>query len=74
MKMLKQSQMAKEPCISKSYLSMILNGQRQCPPELVERLQSIPGIHKVVNNRLQCLLPKQDVEGSNPFTRSILRS
>ena len=49
MKKIKQSQLAKELGISKSYLSMILSGQRKATPELVEKLQSIPGVHKVVN-------------------------
>ena len=66
MKRLKQSQLSKELGISKSYLSMILNGQRKAAPELVERLQSIPGVHKVVNNSLWEVPSKQRVVGSNP--------
>ena len=66
MKRLKQSQLSKELGISKSYLSMILSGQRKCPPELVDKLQSIPGIHKVVNNDLWEVPSKQRVVGSNP--------
>jgi transcriptional regulator with XRE-family HTH domain len=40
MKRLKQSQVAEELGISKSYLSMILSGQRKAPPELVKKLSS----------------------------------
>lgn len=40
MKKLKQSQIAKELGISKSYLSMILSGKRQCTPELMDRISS----------------------------------
>jgi hypothetical protein len=70
MKKLRQSQLAKEVGISKSYLSMILGGQRKCPPELVEKLQSTPGVHKIVNNHA-CLVPsKQVVAGSSPVSRS----
>jgi transcriptional regulator with XRE-family HTH domain len=49
MRSIHQNQIAQELGISKSYLSMILNGQRQPTPELVEKLQAIPGVHKVVN-------------------------
>jgi len=66
MKKVKQSQMAKELGISKSYLSMILLGQRRGPAELMERLQSIPGVHKSVDLQ-SCIMPsKQRVVGSNP--------
>ena len=43
----KQNQIAEELGISKSYLSMILSGQRKCPSELAERLQTILNVHKV---------------------------
>jgi transcriptional regulator with XRE-family HTH domain len=66
MKKLKQSQLAKELGISKSYLSMILNGQRKASPELVEKLQSVPGVHKVVTNPPWLVPSKQRVVGSNP--------
>ena len=66
MKNLKQSQLAKELGISKSYLSMILSGQRKCPPELVGKLQSTSGVHKLVNNPLWEVPSKQRVVGSNP--------
>ena len=71
MKKLNQAQIAKELGISKSYLSMILSGQRKCPPELAERLQSIPGIHKIVNNQLWDMSYTQEVRGSNPLPPTI---
>ena len=37
---MKQIELANQLGISKSYLSMIVNGQRRCPPELAERLSS----------------------------------
>ena len=70
MRRLKQSQLAKELGISESYLSMILSGQRKCPIELLAKLQSIPGVHKVVNFPLQSLPSKQVVVGSTPISRS----
>ena len=74
MKKLKQSQIAKELGISKSYMSMILSGQRKCPAELIEKLQSIPGIHKVVNNQLWTRTGSQKVVGSNPISSTSLFS
>ena len=71
MKRLKQSQLAKDLGISKSYLSMIFSGQRKCPPELVENLQSIPGVHKIVNDSLWRLLHTQEVTGSSPVPPTI---
>ena len=71
MKRLNQAQIAKELGISKSYLSMILSGQRKCPPELVEKLQSIPGIHKLVNNQLWDRSYTQEVRGSSPLPPTI---
>ena len=71
MKKTKQSQIAKELGISKSYLSMILRGQRKCPSELVEKLQSIPGVHKVVNNQLWDRSYTQEVRGSSPLPPTI---
>ena len=67
MKKLNQAQIAQRLGISKSYLSMILSGQRKCPPELMDKLSSLG----IVNNYIQSMLPKQDVVGSNPITRSI---
>jgi transcriptional regulator with XRE-family HTH domain len=71
MKKTKQSQIARELGISKSYLSMILKGQRKCPLELVEKLQSIPGVHKVVNNQLWDRSYTQEVRGSSPLPPTI---
>jgi transcriptional regulator with XRE-family HTH domain len=68
MKRLNQVEIAKELGISKSYLSMIFSGQRKCPPDLVEKLQSIPGIHKIVNNQLWTRTGSQKVVGSNPIS------
>jgi len=45
MKKIKQSQLANQLGISKSYLSMILSGQRRGSPELVGRLSSLE-VHK----------------------------
>ncbi len=69
---MKQVELACRLGISKSYLSMILSGQRKCPPELVEKLQSIPGVHKIVNFPLQSLPSKQVVAGSSPVSRSTI--
>ena len=41
MKRFNQSQLARELGISKSYLSMIINGQRQGSPEIVGKLSSL---------------------------------
>ena len=68
---MKHCEIAKELGISKSYLSMILSGQRQCPPEFVEQLQSIAGIHKLVNNQLWDRLCKQEVRDSNPLSSTM---
>ncbi len=65
---MKQIELAKQLGISKSYLSMILSGQRQCPPELAEKLQSTGGIHKIVNNQLWMGTGSQKVVGSNPIS------
>jgi len=71
MKRTNQTQIAEELGISKSYLSMILSGQRKCPANLAERLQAIPGVHKSVNLQ-SCIVPsKQRVEGSNPSRDSV---
>jgi len=53
---------------------MILNGQRKANPELMEQLQSIPGVHKVVNNQLWDSLYTQGVRGSNPLPPTIFES
>jgi transcriptional regulator with XRE-family HTH domain len=70
MRKVNQSQIAREVGISKSYLSMILNGQWKATPEFVEKLQSIQGVHKVVNNGLWNRLYTQGVSGSNPLPPS----
>jgi predicted transcriptional regulator len=69
-----QAGVAKQLGISKSYLSMILSGQRKCPAELMERLQAIPGIHKVVNSELWLRTGSQKVVGSNPISSTSLFS
>lgn len=71
MKRLNQVQIAEELGISKSYLSMILSGQRKCPPEVIEKLQSIPGIHKVVNNQIWDRSYTQEARGSNPLSSTM---
>jgi len=40
---MKQAELAQQLGISKSYLNMILSGQKKCPADLMGRLQSIPG-------------------------------
>ncbi|MFC1952927.1 helix-turn-helix domain-containing protein [Chloroflexota bacterium] len=45
MKNLNQSQLAKKLGISKSYLSMIKNGQRQGSPEIMREISSLK-VHK----------------------------
>jgi len=58
---MKQVELAKKLGISKSYLSMILSGQRKCPPELAKKISSqLP-----VNNSLWEVPSKQRVERSN---------
>ncbi|MFC1963503.1 hypothetical protein ACFLU2_02190 [Chloroflexota bacterium] len=70
MKKVKQSHLANKLGISKSYLSMILSGQRQCPPEFDGKLQPITKVHKVVNNQLRELPSKQVVASSSLVSRS----
>ena len=73
MKGMKQKQLAERLGISKSYLSMILSGQRQCPTELMEKLQSV---HKVHNSQLWNKAHNPKVVGSNPTpaTNPIVKS
>jgi len=59
MQKMKQNQIAQELGISKSYLSMILSGQRKPTPELLGKLQAIPGVHKVVNSTRIIGLPSR---------------
>ncbi|MFC1978877.1 helix-turn-helix domain-containing protein [Chloroflexota bacterium] len=68
---MKQAEIAKELGISNSYLSMILNGKRQINPELEAKLQSIPGVHKLVNNQLQIIPCTEEARGSNPLSSTI---
>ena len=58
MKRLKQSRLAKELGISKSYVSMILSGQRKCPPELGERLSSQLPVNSKARFSLRGRCPK----------------
>ncbi len=71
MKRLNQAKVAQDLGISKSYLSMILSGQRKCPPGLIEKLQSTPGIHKVVNKQVWGRSYTQEVRGSSPLLPTI---
>jgi transcriptional regulator with XRE-family HTH domain len=59
-----QIELARELGISKSYLSMILSGQRKCPPKLAQKLSS----QEVVNNRFRNMFYTQEVIGSNPIS------
>jgi hypothetical protein len=59
--MRRQNEIAKELGISKSYLSMILSGQRRIPEHMEKPLSEL--VHK---NQLQTLPSKQRVVGSNP--------
>ena len=68
---LKQKELADRLGISNSYLSMILTGKRNCPSELIERLQSTLGIHNIVKNQLQSPLYTQEVRGSSPLLPTI---
>ena len=62
---MKQSQLAKELGISKSYLSMILSGKRTIPEHL-----EIPFSELCEQNQLQKVPSKQVVAGSSPVSRS----
>ncbi len=46
---MKQKEIANRLGISKSYLSMILKGQRKLTPQLSEKLQRVPEVHRFVN-------------------------
>ncbi len=75
LKMKKQKslrQLSRELEISPAYLSMILSGKRKCPEKLTEKLQSTPGVHKLVNNQLWNSLYTQGVIGSSPIPPTIL--
>jgi predicted transcriptional regulator len=60
-----QNEIAKELGISKSYLSMMLSGQRRIPAYLEKPLSEL--VHK---NQLQEMSSKQVVAGSSPVSRS----
>ena len=57
MKKLNQSQLANQLGISKSYLSMMLSGQRKCPPELVDKLSSLGVVNFKANLSLRGRCP-----------------
>ncbi len=57
---MKQVELAQQLGISKSYLSMILSGQRTPNPELARKLSSL-GVHKFE--------PSSSLRGSRPTTR-----
>ena len=52
------SELARELGISKSYLSMILNGQRRCPEHLVGILSSQKVVNSVAKLSLRGRCPK----------------
>lgn len=52
---MKQVKLAQQLGVSKSYLSMILSGQRKCPPELAQELGSLG----VVNFKAGLLLKRE---------------
>ncbi len=61
---MKQVELAQKLGISKSYLSMVLNGESSLTPELAEKLQQIPGVHKLVNTATWERLYTQGVRSS----------
>ncbi len=62
---MKQTELAQRLGISKSYLSMILSGQRTIPEHL-----EIPFSELCEQNQLRKVPSKQVVAGSNPVSRS----
>ena len=65
---MKQAKIAKELGISKSYLSMILSGQRNCPPGLIDRISSQLPVNSKANSSLRGRCPKPlDECASLPF-------
>jgi len=58
MKKLKQKEFAERLGISKSYLSMLLSGQRKCPPELAQKLSSLGGVNFEAGFPLRGRCPK----------------
>jgi len=64
---MKQVELAHRLGISKSYLSMILRGQRRASPELAEKISSqLP-----VNFEARKLFYTQEVRGSSPLPPTI---
>jgi len=63
--MKRQNEIAKELGISKSYLSMMLSGQRKIPEHLEKPLNEL--VHK---NQVREVPSKQAVAGSSPVSRS----
>jgi transcriptional regulator with XRE-family HTH domain len=61
-----QNEIAKELGISKSYLSMMLSGQRRIPEQLEQQLSEL--VHK---NQNQEVPSNQRVVGSNPTRDTI---
>ena len=62
---MKQTELARQLGISKSYLSMILSGKRTIPEHL-----EIPFSELCEQNQLQNMPSKQVVAGSSPVFRS----
>ena len=59
---MKQIELAQRLGISKSYLSMILSGQRHCPPELADILSS----QRIANLKLNYPLQGGSQEFESP--------
>jgi len=68
---MKQVELARRMGISKSYLSMILNGQRNCPPELAEKISSqLPVNSKArLSLRGRCPKPLDECATSHKITQ-----
>jgi len=69
-----QTQIAQELGISKSYLSMILNGQRKASPTLARKLKGYLDelVHKkTVNSVARKTFYTQEVRGSSPLLPTI---
>ena len=56
---MKQKDIAKRLGISKSYLSMVLRGQRAITPQLLDKLQRTPEVHKIVNFKAESSLARR---------------
>ena len=65
---MKQVELARELGVSRSYISMLAKGKRQPSKKLQKKIQKLTSYCSLP--AMSGLLPKQDVEGSNPFTRS----